>query len=554
MKVWNFIGRADHIPNPGDYFALEMVGIPVIVVRDDAGRLRAFVNSCRHRGTVLVEGEGNCRAFKCPYHSWVYALDGELLGAPEMQKTSNFDCAQYPLVPVRLESWAGFLFINFDPKAEPLASYLGDLPANLAGHTGSDLVCTRRKVYELNCNWKLFAENAKESYHIATVHRKTINQYASAEIARYEYVAGAWPVRDELRRAFRQHGPLEGRRGLPRHEDARGSGSAGHALAVHLSQHLRRGHDRRALVPGAASARSGPDDARPRRLLPAGGGRAIRTSAELAQNYYRRWDITIDEDNAICEMQQRGPQLAHQRARALLLPGARRPSDRQLGARSRARALVVTRRGRRVRLHIENVSTMAPVFQISPEQYEAAAARHRGLAARVDATIAWDLASFDEAMRTADVLIGWRFPREDLARRAPRLEWIHMTGAGIEHIMPLDWLPPGAVVTTNSGVHALKAGEFAAMAMLMISNRIPSMFTAQREGRWHRMFTTPVRGKTLADHRRRRDGRRCGRAGPPARACACSASAGAVDAIGTSTRCGSPPIWTACCRAPTSCS
>ena len=140
---------------------------------------------------------------------------------------------------------------------------------------------------------------------------------------------------------------------------------------------------------------------------------------------------------------------------------------------------------------------MAPVFQIRPEQYEAAAARHRSLAARVDATIDWDLASFDDAMRTAEVLIGWRFPREDLARRAPHLKWIHMTGAGIEHIMPLDWLPPGAVVTTNSGVHALKAGEFAAMAILMISNRIPSMFTAQREGRWHRMFTTPVRGKTL---------------------------------------------------------
>jgi glyoxylate/hydroxypyruvate reductase len=157
----------------------------------------------------------------------------------------------------------------------------------------------------------------------------------------------------------------------------------------------------------------------------------------------------------------------------------------------------VTSRNRRVRLHIENVSTMAPVFQVQPEQYEVAAARHRRLAARVDATIAWDLTSFDEAMKTADVLVGWRFPRENLARRAPRLKWIHMTGAGIEHIMPLDWLPPGAVVTTNSGVHAQKAGEFASMAMLMISNRIPSMFTAQREGRWHRMFTTPIRGKTL---------------------------------------------------------
>ncbi len=81
IKVWNFIGRADHIAHPGDYFTLEMVGVAIIVVRDTEGALRGFVNSCRHRGTLLVEGEGNCRAFKCPYHSWVYSLDGALLGA-----------------------------------------------------------------------------------------------------------------------------------------------------------------------------------------------------------------------------------------------------------------------------------------------------------------------------------------------------------------------------------------------------------------------------------------------------------------------------------------
>jgi len=157
----------------------------------------------------------------------------------------------------------------------------------------------------------------------------------------------------------------------------------------------------------------------------------------------------------------------------------------------------VPARARPLHIHIENISTQAPVFQIRPEQYEAAAARHRKLAARLRTTIGWDLEMFDAAMQTAEVLIGWRFPREDLARRAPRLRWIHMTGAGIEHIMPLDWLPPGAVVTTNSGVHAQKAGEFATMALLMISNRIPAMFTAQREGRWHRIFSTPIRGKTL---------------------------------------------------------
>jgi phosphoglycerate dehydrogenase-like enzyme len=101
-------------------------------------------------------------------------------------------------------------------------------------------------------------------------------------------------------------------------------------------------------------------------------------------------------------------------------------------------------------------------------------------------------------MRTAQVLIGWRFPREDLATRAPRLRWIHLTGAGIEHVLPLDWLPPGVALTTNSGVHAPKAGEFAAMAILMINNHLPALVTAQREGRWQRVFSTQARGKTLA--------------------------------------------------------
>jgi len=152
----------------------------------------------------------------------------------------------------------------------------------------------------------------------------------------------------------------------------------------------------------------------------------------------------------------------------------------------------------KLRLHVENVSTMAPVFQIQPEQWEAAVARHPALARRLDVTIGWDLQMFDERMQTAEILIGWRFPKDDFARRAPHLRWIHMTGAGIEHLMPLDWLPKRVAVTTNSGVHAPKAGEFAAMAILMINNHMPALMTAQRDGRWHRIFSTPVRGKTLA--------------------------------------------------------
>jgi glyoxylate/hydroxypyruvate reductase len=151
-----------------------------------------------------------------------------------------------------------------------------------------------------------------------------------------------------------------------------------------------------------------------------------------------------------------------------------------------------------LRVHIENVSTMARVFQITAEQYREAGARHPEIAARLQTTIGWDLDIWDDAMRTAEVLIGWRFPREDLAARAPGLRWIHLTGAGIEHVLPLDWLPRGVALTTNSGVHAPKAGEFAAMAILMINNHLPALVTAQREGRWQRIFSSAVRGKTLA--------------------------------------------------------
>jgi phenylpropionate dioxygenase-like ring-hydroxylating dioxygenase large terminal subunit len=82
-KVWNFVGHVSQVATPGDYFTLTFAGIPVIILRDQAGDLRAFANTCRHRGSALLEGSGNCRAIVCPYHSWTYGLDGSLRAAPE---------------------------------------------------------------------------------------------------------------------------------------------------------------------------------------------------------------------------------------------------------------------------------------------------------------------------------------------------------------------------------------------------------------------------------------------------------------------------------------
>lgn len=136
--------------------------------------MRAFVNSCRHRGAQLLTGEGNCASIRCPYHSWVYDLTGALRGANGMKETAGFDPEAHGLVPVRLEEWAGFLFVCFDPKAAGLMTYLGDLPAYLDSYGFADMVTVGRKDFVLRANWKSYVENSMENFHLPTVHRTTI--------------------------------------------------------------------------------------------------------------------------------------------------------------------------------------------------------------------------------------------------------------------------------------------------------------------------------------------------------------------------------------------
>ena len=150
----------------------------------------------------------------------------------------------------------------------------------------------------------------------------------------------------------------------------------------------------------------------------------------------------------------------------------------------------------RLRLHIQNVAPMDLVYKVTPERYAAAAARHPELAARIEVTVTEDADDYARLVADADVLVGWRFPHRETAVLAPRLKWIHMTGAGIEHVMPLDWLPAGTILTNNRGVHAPKAEQFAMSALLMLNERIPETITAQRNGVWKRHYATAIQGKT----------------------------------------------------------
>ena len=155
------------------------------------------------------------------------------------------------------------------------------------------------------------------------------------------------------------------------------------------------------------------------------------------------------------------------------------------------------RKGTKVPVHIKNNRAGEEVFCITPERYEAAAKRHPDVAKRLEVTIDWDFDHFEDSIRTAEVLVTWDLPTKDLAMRAPRLKWIHIIGAGIEHLRPLDWLPPGVSLINNKGVHAPKAGEYGAMAILMLNNALPQLITQQRLSIYEAIFSSTVAGKTL---------------------------------------------------------
>ena len=151
MKGWLFLAREDQILGVGDFRAFETVGGPVVLVRGTDLVIRCFANFCRHRGSLLLEGTGTNRRIVCPYHAWSYDLDGALHTAPDMDRAECFDHSDSALVPVRMESWAGFVFVTFNDQAVPLIEYLGDLPARLASHRLDQMRCTWTVKLEPRC-------------------------------------------------------------------------------------------------------------------------------------------------------------------------------------------------------------------------------------------------------------------------------------------------------------------------------------------------------------------------------------------------------------------
>ncbi len=171
-RSWQYAGRTDEVAEPGSYSATRVGHIPVVLVRDEEETLHAFVNVCRHRGSIVCEGSGKRSTLQCPYHAWTYGLDGRLISAPRSAREGGIETRDLGLLPLRAETWGPFVFVNPDPDAGPLADFLEDVPDRIAA-AGIDVDALRflkRAESELRSNWKICAENFLECYHCPTAH------------------------------------------------------------------------------------------------------------------------------------------------------------------------------------------------------------------------------------------------------------------------------------------------------------------------------------------------------------------------------------------------
>ncbi|HEY2741360.1 MAG TPA: aromatic ring-hydroxylating dioxygenase subunit alpha [Gaiellaceae bacterium] len=169
--AWQYVGHTGQLARPG-YFATRVGRTPVVVTRDRDGVLRSFVNVCRHRGHVVVSGDGSRETLQCPYHAWTYGLDGSLRKAPRSEEEPDFPQDELGLVPVAVDTWGPFVFANACADPEPLEQALGSLPAQVAelGLDVDSLVHHSRWEAEVAANWKIVSENFLECYHCQVAH------------------------------------------------------------------------------------------------------------------------------------------------------------------------------------------------------------------------------------------------------------------------------------------------------------------------------------------------------------------------------------------------
>ncbi len=182
-RQWHCLGRTDEIPKAGDYFTITLFDEPLLVVRGDDEQIRVLSNLCRHRGMPLAEGVGSTRRFICSYHAWSYGRAGELVNAPRMRdKGVTPETCRLPVF--RSETWNGFIYVNLDDDAEPLAPRLSQIGKLLSNYQPERMRIVRTFEEEWRTNWKCLVENFMEAYHLSIVHPETLHPYTPTSLSR----------------------------------------------------------------------------------------------------------------------------------------------------------------------------------------------------------------------------------------------------------------------------------------------------------------------------------------------------------------------------------
>ncbi len=190
-KSWLAVAREEDFPQTGSFLVWKKLDKPVLLVRGKDGQVRAFYNTCRHRGAAVTPADsGRTTLLRCQYHSWSYDLTGKLIGVPEEQDFCGLDRSSHGLIPIRCESWGGTIWLNFDDNAAPLLSSLGTLPDEWACMEMAKLRVVYRRNQVIACNWKAAVDAFQEVYHINTIHRESIGDAYNSRAATMGLIPG----------------------------------------------------------------------------------------------------------------------------------------------------------------------------------------------------------------------------------------------------------------------------------------------------------------------------------------------------------------------------
>jgi phenylpropionate dioxygenase-like ring-hydroxylating dioxygenase large terminal subunit len=192
-RAWQYACHDSELANPGDVVLTKSGDVPIMIVCGRDGELRGFVNVCRHRLHPVATANCNARLLRCSYHGWTYELDGRLKHAPRQAREPGFDCSAISLKPVAVERWDQFVFVNADAAAASLATVTEDIRPR-TDELNADLKEYEYRVrytYEMDCNWKVWAENAIECYHCPTTHRGSFGKTYDAAPDAYHTISWA---------------------------------------------------------------------------------------------------------------------------------------------------------------------------------------------------------------------------------------------------------------------------------------------------------------------------------------------------------------------------